>query len=373
MRSFSTPESALKGEITKLGIIECALAVAVYVAIALRLHTVRHFYLAITIAPLTLFRTEESTLWTLRAFEAIIEKLDLWTWQADQTIGKKFDRLLKRTEPDLSLGGTFFIAIFFVIIPALIPVLRVVGTVWGFARRPVRTIAEMPRNWVRQTFCTDLAHPPEAMPGELTNPGEFPTFRRALQYLDIPILFPVAILLFLPPLLYRISFKATAVVYAPFLWVAQATAGSPIPIKSRLERVTKGELEKVRRWLALFVLGVFGVVASLHFAVIDLTSVTSKFPTELAAVNLIGVTKSFQWWHATLLADALLTFWLFFFADAALARMDTQVWSEPFVANMLSMTSFFRGALAVLTMTRFCWLAILNVVPAGVRAFLSML
>lgn len=83
--------------------------------------------------------------------------------------------------------------------------------------------------------------------------------------------------------------------YVPFLWVVQATVGSTLPLKVRLERVTKGELEKVRRWLAALILGVFGVVVALRLGIIDLTFVTSKFPTDLAALNLIGVMKSIQW------------------------------------------------------------------------------
>jgi hypothetical protein len=362
MRTFSTPESALKGEITKLSIIECALAVAVYLSIALHRHTFRYFYLAIALAPLSLFRTAESTEWSLRTYQVVRSKVNLLVEHAPS-----------------ALGRFFLVVEAFVFIPAWLPVLRVAGMVYGFARRPVRTILEMPRNWVRQALCTDFAHPPEALPGEQLAVGaSFITFQWTIwiakeKMWTLPFGVAIAVLLFLPPLFYRISFKATAVCYLPFLWVAQATAGSRLPLKVRLERVTKGELEKVRRWLAVFVLGAFGVVAALHFGIIDVTSVTSKFPTELAALNLIGVMKSFQWWHATLLADALLTFWLLFFSDAALARMDTQVWSEPFVANTVSMTSFFRGALAVLTMTHFCWAAILNVVPVGVRGFLSVL
>jgi hypothetical protein len=88
---------------------------------------------------------------------------------------------------------------------------------------------------------------------------------------------------------------------------------------------------------------------------------------------LLGSTDHFQWWHTTLLADAFLTFFLFLFSDAAPARIDAQMWSEPFVASMVSISSFLRGAFAVLTITRFFWLALLNVVPPVVRRSLLTL
>ena len=38
----------------------------------------------------------------------------------------------------------------------------------GAARRPFETLSTVPSNWVRQSFCTDLCHPPEVVQKMLT-------------------------------------------------------------------------------------------------------------------------------------------------------------------------------------------------------------
>jgi hypothetical protein len=150
------------------------------------------------------------------------------------------------------------------------------------------------------------------------------------------------------------------------IWVAQTTVGGALPLKARLERITKGELEKARRALAWFVLSFVVTKASLVAGIIDLTAITAKLPVALAHLNLISHGGA-QWWQAWLLIDALLTCCLFFFADGALARLDAKTWSESVVERTLSVTSFFRGTLAVATAGRFfCW-AFLNAFPAAAR------
>ena len=63
MRFHSTPQSVLDGEITKLAIIECVIAVALYVGIGLYFDTFSHYAVAVAVAPLMLFRTEASSIW----------------------------------------------------------------------------------------------------------------------------------------------------------------------------------------------------------------------------------------------------------------------------------------------------------------------
>lgn len=58
MRTYSTPQSALNGEITKLAIIECVVSVAIYVSIGMYFGTFRYLAVAVVFAPLMLFRTE---------------------------------------------------------------------------------------------------------------------------------------------------------------------------------------------------------------------------------------------------------------------------------------------------------------------------
>jgi hypothetical protein len=67
MRFNSTPESALNMEITKLAIIETVAAIALYIGIGAYFGTFR--YLAVTVAPLLLFRTEKSAEWGFKVYE----------------------------------------------------------------------------------------------------------------------------------------------------------------------------------------------------------------------------------------------------------------------------------------------------------------
>src|SRR5262249_24991101 len=119
-------------------------------------------------------------------------------------------------------------------------------------------------------LCTDFMHPPELLPFEALNedsPRRHPTFRLLIgPAKDIFVSKDVdwvASLLALPPLLfgylpsavYRVTFKATALAYAPFVWAAHSTLSNQLSAKDRLERITKGEFEKTRRYLSGFVLG----------------------------------------------------------------------------------------------------------------------
>jgi hypothetical protein len=62
--------------------------------------------------------------------------------------------------------------------------------------------------------------------------------------------------------------------------------------------------------------------------------------------------------------DAALTFFLFFFADAALARIETQqVWREGIVLNTLSTTSFLRASLSIVTISYFFYVALKIAAP----------
>src|SRR6266851_1423141 len=69
MRFYSTPQSALNQEITKLAIIECIASISLYVGIGVYLGTFRYLAAAVIFAPLMLFRTEASAEWGLKVYE----------------------------------------------------------------------------------------------------------------------------------------------------------------------------------------------------------------------------------------------------------------------------------------------------------------
>ena len=351
MRTFSTPESALKGEITKLAIVECIISIAIYVAIGYYRHTFSHYAWAAAIAPLLLFRTDESSLWGLDLF------------------GRFLDAVRRIPDP----VGVFLTLI---LVPIAAFTIRVIATAYWLLRRPVHTISEMPRNWIRQALCTDFHHPPEMLPLEAAKGDEdkvpvlselLSAIRResssALQVVATISFLPMLAVGYLPPLLYRVSFKATALVYTPFVWVAHTSLHSPLNTKTRLVRITKAEIEKVRRKFSFFVLGIIAVKLGIILGWFDIKQLLTKIPSP-KLVNSIVEPATFPWWQGTLAADALITYALFFFADAALVRLDKNIWPERLIVGTVSGGTFLRNVLSILTMAHLCRVAVLEVLAS---------
>ncbi len=175
------------------------------------------------------------------------------------------------------------------------------------------------------------------------------------------IKFPLAVVSHLPAALYRIGFKATSIAYAPFVWVAHQTLDNPLSLRARLERITKGEFEKVRRGLSWLVLGIVAAKTALIFEFVNSDFLVKKMPSR-QIVSAFVVPGSWPWWQLTLVTDALLTFALFWFADAVLVRIDQseRVWPRRWVEGTVSGISFLRGVLAIVTMSHGFYLALIG-------------
>jgi hypothetical protein len=153
-------------------------------------------------------------------------------------------------------------------------------------------------------------------------------------------------------------------VYAPLIWVAHVTLQNPLPLKARLERITKGELEKVRRGLSWIIFT--AVIAKLLLVVglIDRTYFESRFPSTRIASTIV-IPDHWPWWQISLTTDALLTFFLFFFADAAITRIENQhTWPDNFVLNIVTSASFLRAVLSISTISYFFYIALIAAFPA---------
>jgi len=241
----------------------------------------------------------------------------------------------------------------------------------------LEALGEVPRNWLRQAICTDFFHPPEILPLEAARGDRNKIFvfaeiwesqvsaSNAREWLlNAVIATPVFMIGYLPSLFYRISFKATSVAYLPLIWVAHATVENPMPIQQRLKRITKGEFEKVRRVLSWGIIAT--LLAKLGFILgwVDWGRIEEKFPSKRLVENLV-VPVGWPWWQITLAADALLTFFLLFYADAALSRLEApQSWNEPTVLNTISAVTFLRAAMSLLTVSHFFHIALIAAFPA---------
>lgn len=364
MRSYSTPQSALNQEITKLAIIECIASIALYVGIGVCLGTFRYLALAVVFAPLMLFRTEFSADWGLKVFKRGIESLE-------------DNQLLAR------LPARVHMVAFLLIVSLLGSLIRIVATVYCAIRRPWLTLRETPQNWLRQSFCTDFLHPPEIVPLEaVKGDNQTPQFAEFVELIRgegdaterlgfILQCSPLIIVGWLPSIIYRVSFKATALAYTPFIWVAHATLRNPLSLKTRLERITKGELEKVRRGLSWIILTTLVAKVALFFTWIDRAYIESKFPSQRFVASFV-ILDRWPWWQITLGTDALLTFVLLFFADAALSRLDGQkTWREETVMKTVSTVSLLRATLSIGTISHFFYLALVAVAPNSVLHLLA--
>jgi hypothetical protein len=390
VRWYSTPQSSANGEITWLAIAECLVSIAIYVGIGIHTGTFKALAWAVAFAPLMLFRTNESAKFGLELFE----RFGYWS----DTRGIRVLNLF----------------LLYAMGPVAAVLIRVWSTIYWVIRAPMHALRQMPENWIRQSLCTDFAHPPEILPGESIVGSPFLIFveemrgeaigdftansadvrAKSLYYainnvfdvFDITLFiiikmlrYILCILLFLPylafgylpSLLYRVSFKATSLAYAPFVWVAHTTLLNQLSIKVRLERFTKGEFEKVRRWFSASVLTILACKFGFMLGLVPLTLLLAHIPSQQIIDRFIQPSH-LPWWQITLLTDALLTYVLLWFADAALGRLDdAHPWPERLVTETLSAGSFLRSALSILTMSHFCFLALAQIIPNSIRGVLT--
>lgn len=359
MRTYSTPQSALNGEITKLAIIECVVSAALYVGLGVYLGTFKHLAMAVAIAPLMLFRTELSADWGLILYFRTMANLIEW-----------FNR-----KGEMKDYAVILIYIAMVVVGTTI---RFIATFYWAFRRPLHTLRETPSSWMRQALCTDLAHPPEMVPKEALvediKAFTFTPLYKNVREADftgkivcILVYSPLLLFGWLPSMIYRVSFKATAIAYVPLVWVAHSTLRNPLPLKVRLERFTKGELEKFRRVVSYFVLITLVAKGALVFNWIDRDKVEAMFPSQKIMTDFV-VLNAWPWWQITFGADALLTFALLYFADAALSRIEAQkLWREESVMTTVVTFSFLRALFAIVTIAHFFYIALVAAVPEWAR------
>ena len=361
MRSLSTSQSILDHEFTRLAIIECVASVAIYIGLGVYLGTFKYLAIAVASAPFMLLRTQVSAEWGLQVY-------------------KRFYVLLLKLR---ILPPLLFVPVFYTLLPVGGTAIRIIGTVYWAVRSPFQTIKQMPQNWLRQSFCIDLAHPPEIVPLESSPNSEVFTFAQLLELIrsrprivsriaQVFLSLPALLLGWLPAILYRISFKATLLAYAPFVWVAHTTTSNILSVKLRLTRITKGELEGVRRKLSWAILTTLGVKFAFLYGWIDKGYIASKFPSERFATMFI--LDGWPWWQITLATDAVMSFFLLFFADAALARLEGPApWREERVLKTVSVVSFLRSGLSIITISYFFYVALIATAGGSMRRVLMSL
>jgi len=348
MRLHSTPTSAHDGEITFLAIVECIAAAFLYTAIGVYLHTVLFYYIAIALAPLTLLRTEESSKFAMAGGYTI--------------------RLLlsgQKTLPKIILiwllGG---------------PVLRVITTINGFLAQPIVAIRSMPGNWIRQALCTDIYHPPEIFESENIwadiYKNRLPTFPEflgnarkakllATKHGRSPIWHYFFVLLmffpYVPSIIYRISFKATSIVYMPLVWASHITLRKSNPWPFKAERIAKGSFEADVRKVSLIVLVCFVYKIGLNAGLITEKAAIDKYVSKDFVDSFLEL-RTWPWWEIALAANVILTYIIYYVADWAISMNNfLSDRKKNVLSDFFSVALFVRATLSIASVTYLVGLA----------------
>ena len=109
------------------------------------------------------------------------------------------------------------------------------------------------------------------------------------------------------------------------------------------------------------------VKIGLCLNLVDLESLAESFPTVRAAESFL-ILNGWPWWQLGFISEAVLTFGFFFFADAALARYDSDhPWHENTVLKTTFAASLVRATVAVPLMAYLFGVAVQVAFPRLVR------
>ena len=337
MRLRSTPKSIARCEISALAVAECVLSVAIYVAIAHFTQSFLHMAIAVACAPLFLLRTKYSI------------RLGLIAW--------------KRVINAIQTESEYLVIIIVIPLMVVALIVRAGATFYGLLKHARATISSIPLNWRRQSLCADFFSIPELIPGESRYGRAELTFKQVMEgFYEIPsemalskkdgiiasIVFTVVFILgYVPSIIFRATFKATCLAYFPLLWVARSANVKGRSLKWKLERFTKGELEKTRRKFAVLVLTVAGAKVAFLQGWVEREFVD----TRLGSVQLADIILfQWPWWHYALIGEAVLTITLFYFSEWSLSLLDDlRHMHRKLVISFVSGASFVRSSLGTAT------------------------
>lgn len=376
MKLVATQASVDAGIPSALAFVECLVAVLIYSLICLHLGTLLPYSLAIAAAPLLLLRTTRSTEMALRHYTWLMQRL---TNSLDRLPSYRIrDVPFPRKLTVLAIALVVWIASV-IVLSAYIPIsalsCRIGTTIWCALRFPLESLKSIPANWYRQALCTDLTIAPELLPGESQHAEFLPRFHDLIQGIrdearerswvfTFPFLIPLLVIGYVPVLLLRLSFKASSFAYLPLVWVTHASLNTGKPISFRLERIVSSHLENVRRLVSVLVAGATLMKLAFAAGLITPEVMKEKEKDVFAGQALVNMS---DWppWQIFLLIEAALTFFLWFFADAALARIKHDVpWPAQTVKHVFELATFVRAALGIVTVAIFLVSAVVHVALA---------
>lgn len=378
MRLFSTNDSVQTGEFSVLAVFECLFSISLYITLCTHLNSWQPFLIAISAAPLFLLRTELSK---LKALNIYIK------------LNKSYIKLIVKKSllegNHLFLKGIVGLLLSFIYaaVIALTGIFcRVFFTAWYFLMFPLITLSAMPTNWKRQALCTDITRPPEIIPGESELNGEVITFQYFIDLIKktweeswflgligLIVNLPILILGFIPSYLLRFSFKATSIIYLPFVWIAYETLNSSDTLKARLDLIILSESEKIRRKFSIFILCMILIIFfGIKFGEFDYNGFKVNLDSMLFYFQRLIEPYPWPLWPIIFLIEVVITYFLFYYADRTRLRINGgSEYSEYDIASVLKSLSFLRNFFAILTISIPFLIALSNVEFKFMGVFIS--
>src|SRR5271157_1542356 len=360
MLLHSTTESVDKGEISLLAILETILATAIAIYLSVKFDSLKWIAWPACVAPFFLLRTQDSIKLGFKLFLKI-------GYQFTDRIEKPRNEVRKaenRVNLIKSIGGQMLLTCSLVIGVALI---RFVSVLLTCCRHPFISISSIPANWSRAALIIDFCYPLELIPGYPYKTGDEPftvseyfvtmlsdiSWRKTSQWKRllflIPFMMPVVIIWFAPLLLYRLSMKATAIVYTPFLWIVGSTFRKMPDIAAALRRIRESDLTRIVVLYSALVIAAFAakfvlMVKWSNFVVWWNTNPVADF------LAIYVVPAEIPLWQLAAFINAFWAIGIFIFAGEALLRIKLgEPWSPKIVESVVRTSSFGRDRKSVYT------------------------
>jgi len=202
-------------------------------------------------------------------------------------------------------------------------------------RRSGTCLHVIPLNWYRIVLATDMAHPPEFLPGIESRQYQILTdkisqlrFSRWMDNLTTQEDVFIKIMdimrgafLFLPALLYRWSLKSSALFYLPFLWIIGTS------VQRQQLQLHLDEQLTLWRESALAMIGlIYAFIVVIFFTIVPLCLRIKLQHLALPQHELIDLIvpffMTFEWeaWHVARLLGALITIGTWFYVDKILIQ-----------------------------------------------------
>jgi hypothetical protein len=250
VRLVSTLRSSHRGETSLLAIAETVMATAVSLWVAIRYETLIHIAASVVLASMLLFRSRQSDRMGRELIRVVVPAI--LGWPVKYQSKSSCNPLIVLPV----LVATLFVV--FVLLPLSVIVCRISATIASLVARPLVHLVSIRKNWRRIALATDTLTLVEIVPGiELATspPPELRTFSfkgiithtratlrdqtRVTKVTVFVLLTPILLLIWLPPMLQRWSFKSVSLFFLPLLFVVNSDVIRPdLTLKSRLSLYT---------------------------------------------------------------------------------------------------------------------------------------